>query len=158
VFEVNAAALSIASELGHRLTEQGGAALMIDYGHDQSGFSDTLQAVKGHAYHPVLLDPGYADITAHVDFAALGDALRTSGAAVYPVTAQGPLLAALGLGPRSEMLMQRATDAQRTALQQAVQRLAAPEGMGRLFRTLCATQPGLPTPAGFEAMQGDDAP
>ena len=32
---------------------------------------DTLQAVRGHAFAPVLADPGEQDLTAHVDFEAL---------------------------------------------------------------------------------------
>ena len=49
---------------------KGGAALIIDYGHEQPGFGDTLQAVKRHRRHDALDEPGNADLTAHVDFFA----------------------------------------------------------------------------------------
>ena len=47
-------------------------ALFIDYGPAEPSFGDTLQAVRGHAYTDPLAEPGTADLTAHVQFAALG--------------------------------------------------------------------------------------
>src|SRR5215470_2219640 len=68
VAEACPAALSLAADLARRLSADGGAALFIDYGHPESAWGDTLQAVRQHRYHPVLEAPGSADITAHVDF------------------------------------------------------------------------------------------
>src|SRR5690348_1649782 len=68
--EVRPAATALAASLGARLSRQGGAALFIDYGHATSACGDTLQAVRGHRRHDVLAEPGTADLTAHVDFAA----------------------------------------------------------------------------------------
>ena len=44
--------------LGRRLVRQGGAALVIDYGHVESAAGDTLQAVGGHAFVNPLESPG----------------------------------------------------------------------------------------------------
>ena len=60
----------------------GGAGLFIDYGHLDPGFGDTLQAVRKHRYEDALENPGEADLTAHVDFAALADAAR-AGASTH---------------------------------------------------------------------------
>ena len=49
VLEQPEAALDIAAGLAARLAAQGGAALVIDYGHGASAVGDTLQAVKRHA-------------------------------------------------------------------------------------------------------------
>ena len=57
--------------LGQRVVHQGGAALVIDYGHVGSAAGETLQAVGGHAFANPLLTPGEVDLTAHVDFQAL---------------------------------------------------------------------------------------
>ena len=65
--------LALAQTLADRVCRDGGVVLIIDYGHVQSAPGETLQAVKRHSYHPVLSDPGDADVTAHVDFAALKD-------------------------------------------------------------------------------------
>ena len=48
---------NIAFELGRRVRD-GGAALLIDYGHAWYGLGETLQAVSGHAYVDPLTAPG----------------------------------------------------------------------------------------------------
>jgi NADH dehydrogenase [ubiquinone] 1 alpha subcomplex assembly factor 7 len=139
-------ALSIAAALGARLAEQGGAALIIDYGPAESGFGDTLQAIRHHARAEPLAEPGSADLTAHVDFAALARAAA-------PATAHGPMpmglfLQRLGLMSRAAILA-RSAPAQAGMILSGAQRLTLPEQMGRLFKALCLCHPSLPTPAGF---------
>ena len=56
----------------------GGAALIIDYGHAHSGLGETLQAVSGHTFADPLRAPGEADLTAHVDFEAIQQVRRAS--------------------------------------------------------------------------------
>ena len=67
-------------ELGRRLADDGGAALVIDYGHAESAVGETLQAVGQHAYADPLTAPGDIDLTAHVDFQALARAVEAMGA------------------------------------------------------------------------------
>ena len=67
-------------ELGRRIARDGGAALVIDYGHAESAVGDTLQAVGQHAYADPLSAPGNIDLTAHVDFQALAQAAEAMGA------------------------------------------------------------------------------
>ena len=74
---------ALAAALGARIGADGGAALIIDYGHDRPGTGDTLQALKRHRRHGVLDDPGSADLTAHVDFSALAAAAQRAGAGVF---------------------------------------------------------------------------
>ena len=69
--------------LGRRLVRQGGAALVIDYGHVESAPGDTLQAVGGHAFVNPLQSPGEVDLTAHVDFQAFALAAESMGARVH---------------------------------------------------------------------------
>ncbi len=61
VVEVAEASASIAARLAARFAAQRGVLLAIDYGHAGSGFGDTLQAVKRHAFVDVLAEPGEAD-------------------------------------------------------------------------------------------------
>jgi len=51
--EVCGAALALAEEMGKRLAEDGGAALLVDYGEDGT-LSETLQGVKDHEFINVL--------------------------------------------------------------------------------------------------------
>ena len=136
--------------LAARLAAEGGAALFLDYGPAESGLGDSLQALSRHGAADPLGPPGSADITAHVDFAALARVARAVGAAAHGPVPQGLFLQSLGLVSRAAML---ARAAPRTAGMQlsAAQRLVAPEGMGRLFKALALCHPGLPTPPGFEA-------
>ena len=68
--ELCAPASAIAGEIGRRIASQGGVALIVDYG-GWGGTGDTFQAVRGHRKVDPLATPGDADLTAHVDFAAL---------------------------------------------------------------------------------------
>ena len=149
IAEIRPEAGRIAAALGRRLADQGGAALVIDYGHATSAPGDTLQAVKDHAFHPVLDTPGEADITAHVDFQALAEAAGGSGAAVHGPLPQGTWLRRLGVEARAAALARAAPD-QRETVEAALARLIQPDAMGTLFKVLALTTPGLPTPPGFE--------
>jgi NADH dehydrogenase [ubiquinone] 1 alpha subcomplex assembly factor 7 len=148
VREVCAPALALAAQLGARLARDGGAALFLDYGPAASGPGDSLQAVREGRPASPLADPGSADLTAHVDFAAFAAAARGAGAATWGPVPQGMFLARLGLHRRTDALA-RANPAQAPALVAAAQRLAEPHGMGRLFKALALTHPDLPAPAGF---------
>jgi SAM-dependent MidA family methyltransferase len=144
-------AAALAASLGARLAAQGGAALFLDYGPAESGFGDSLQAVRGQARGlDPLADPGEADLTAHVDFAALAAAARTAGAAAHGALPQGLFLTRIGLMRRASMLAQSRPRLAGEILSGA-ERLVAAEAMGRLFKVLALCDPALPAPPGFEA-------
>ena len=138
-----------ARALAERLAAQGGAALIIDYGHSKSAPGDTLQAVRGHRHAPVLAKPGEQDLTAHVDFEALGRAARKAGAAVTPVVAQGRWLERLGIAARSQALA-TAHPERKAEVDSALDRLCGPAEMGSLFKVMAIHSPLWPAPAGFE--------
>jgi len=137
--------------IAERLAREGGAALVIDYGHGGTGTGDTLQAVRRHAFAKVLADPGSADLTAHVDFQALREAAGGAGARVYGPVPQGDFLLALGIDERAARLTAGAAPEVGARIRQARERLVSAEQMGRLFKVLAVTAPSLPVPAGFEA-------
>jgi SAM-dependent MidA family methyltransferase len=148
VVEVNAAAVALASALGTRLAAQGGAVLAIDYGHAEPGSGDTLQAVRAHLPADPFARPGEQDLTAHVDFGALGEALAAGGARPLGPVEQGQWLLSLGLAARTAALA-RAAPARADDLAAAHRRLSHPDEMGRLFKVLGATAPSWPALAGF---------
>ncbi|WP_420394554.1 SAM-dependent methyltransferase [Acuticoccus sp.] len=135
------------AEIAATLARHGaGLALLVDYGYAGPGEGETLQAVRAHAPVDVLDRPGEADLSAHVDFAALAAAARGAGAAVHGPVGQGDLLLALGLLERAGALGAAAGEVERSALTAAVRRLAGDgEGeMGALFKALALT--GRPEP------------
>ena len=139
---------ALATTIAARLNTQGGAALTIDYGFAGPAVGDTLQAMKAHRYVPVLDEPGHADLTAHVDFAALAAGFAAGGADVYGALEQSAFLQRLGARERVEALSARATREGRASLEAGLARLTEREQMGSLFKTLVATSPGL-LPPGF---------
>ena len=149
IAETCPAALALATSLGARIQSEGGAALLIDYGHAKSACGDTLQAVRRHAYHPVLDAPGSADLTAHVDFAAFAAAARAAGAGVHGPVTQGEFLRALGIEARMARLLERASPAQRKTIESGVHRLIDRAEMGTLFKAIALTRADAPVPAGF---------
>lgn len=149
IIENSPASETITRDLARRISHQGGAALIIDYGHTQSTSGDTLQAVRAHQYADPFDAPGEADLTAHVDFAALARAAQEQGARVHGPVTQGQFLHTLGIEARAARLKARATTPQDREIDLALHRLTAPDQMGRLFKALALSTPGGPTPAGF---------
>ncbi|MEZ5892180.1 MAG: SAM-dependent methyltransferase [Parvularculaceae bacterium] len=150
VFEISTDARKMIGELCRTLIEHRGHALIIDYGHMQRGFGDTLQAVRDHQYWPPLSSPGRADITAHVDFESLSDAALDAGANVFGPVTQGRFLDRLGLALRVEALARGQNPETADAIRAGAARIAAPNAMGEMFKVMCVSAPSLPVPAGFE--------
>lgn len=141
----------IATELARRLTKDGGAALVIDYGYTQPKFGETLQAVRHHAYAEPLEAPGDADLTALVDFTALAASVHAVGAAVHGPVSQGDFLRRLGIELRAERLKAQATSEQASDIESSLARLTqGGEGMGELFKALAIADPSLGALPGFE--------
>jgi len=149
VIEICPIGREIAAEIGRRIAEHGGAALIVDYGHAGPAFGDTLQAVRNHAYAPPLEAPGEADLTAHVDLAALLDAGAGAGVSGWEPVEQGEFLLALGLRERVDALARRAPE-RAAEFVEAADRLADPGRMGRLFKAVSIASTALGAPAGFE--------
>jgi NADH dehydrogenase [ubiquinone] 1 alpha subcomplex assembly factor 7 len=123
-------------------------ALFIDYGPAEAAFGDTLQAVRDHAYADPLVEPGAADLTAHVQFAALIEEARAAGLAADGPLTQAEFLGRLGVVERTARLM-AANPARAGEIEAGTQRLMSPGGMGQLFKAVTARSPGLPVPPGF---------
>jgi SAM-dependent MidA family methyltransferase len=124
------------------------AALLIDYGPAAPALGDTLQAVRNHAYADPLAEPGAADLTAHVQFAAVIAKARAAGLAADGPLTQAELLGRLGIVERTARLM-AANPARAASIETGTQRLMSPGGMGQLFKAIAIRSPGLPVPPAF---------
>ena len=136
------------ADLASKLAAFGGAALLIDYGHSRRASGDTLQAVRGHRFAPVLDKPGEQDLTAHVDFETTALAAREAGAAATAVVSQGQWLGRLGIAARAQALA-RLHPNRRQDIEAALDRLCSPDQMGGLFKVIALHSPDWPAPAGF---------
>jgi len=142
----------VAMELGRRLARDGGAALVIDYGHAESAVGDTLQAVGQHAFADPLTASGNIDLTAHVDFQALAKAVEAMGANGFGPLQQSEFLRRLGIETRAASLKSKAADNVVADIDAALLRLIGQDrtSMGALFKVAAFAHPTLGVPPGFE--------
>ncbi len=145
IAEICPAGLALMDAIARRVAAANGAALIIDYGPAESGLGDSFQALKRHRYHLPLEELGTADLTAHVDFGALKACALEAGAQIFGPTAQGDFLRSLGIELRADMLARKSDAATAEILHRQVQRLIAPEQMGRLFKAIGLAGPQLET-------------
>ncbi|WP_210162570.1 class I SAM-dependent methyltransferase [Cucumibacter marinus] len=134
IWEVNFGARQLIAEVADLLKARGGAALFIDYGYADTQTGDTFQAVAGHRFADPFADPGHADLTAHVDFGALGEIARERGLN-YSLTTQAQFLADHGIGQRAHDLASKNPEEADTT-KTAFTRLTASDQMGELFKVM----------------------
>ncbi|MGV6876581.1 class I SAM-dependent methyltransferase [Pseudochelatococcus sp. B33] len=152
LMEFPASHLIAVRQIAERVTRHGGALLAIDYGHLRTGYGETLQAVKNHAFVGVLDAPGESDVTVHVDFAALAQGALMAGAAVHGPVFQADFLTRLGIRERAQALKAQAPS-HAAAIDAALARLTDSDsrGMGRLFKAIVVAHPALPLLPGFDS-------
>ena len=148
IIETSPASVAVARQLVHLIGTRGGAALIIDYGHERTSAGETLQAVAKHLYADPWTAPGERDLTAHVDFEAISAAAAESAVPVFGPVGQGKWLEAMGISLRADALAETAPHRAKE-LAAARRRLTAPEEMGTLFKVLALVAKGWPDPAGF---------
>ncbi|MET3581609.1 SAM-dependent MidA family methyltransferase [Mesorhizobium robiniae] len=145
IVEVAPARAALMATITERISSRGGAGLFLDYGYFRPGIGDTLQALRKHDHEDVLANPGEADLTAHVDFAALAAVVRAHGLDAH-LSTQGEFLVEMGLLERAGQLGAKADQAAREKIASEVERLAGPQAMGDLFKVLAVLPAGIAVP------------
>jgi NADH dehydrogenase [ubiquinone] 1 alpha subcomplex assembly factor 7 len=138
--------------LASRIVANGGALLVVDYGYTETQLGETLQALNDHSFVDPLQSPGESDLTAHVDFAALGREAEAAGARVHGPVQQAAFLLSLGIRERAESLRRKASPAQAQSITSALARLtdcSTPNSMGRLFKAFAITPQAMHSIPGF---------
>ncbi|MFA8440724.1 class I SAM-dependent methyltransferase [Yoonia sp.] len=138
---------AITASISAKIAAFGGTALIIDYGDWQSQ-GDTLQALKAQAHVDPLTTPGDADLTAHVDFAAI--AAHASPARFSRLTGQGVFLERLGITGRAQALAAKLSGDALTSHIAAHRRLTHPAEMGELFKVISIYPVTAQPPPGLE--------
>lgn len=130
----------IVQQLARRITEDGGAALIADYGHDGTK-TDTFRGFKGHQLHDVLASPGSADLTADVDFSYLRRVAGGGVACMGPVS-QRTFLKNMGIDTRLQVLLRNCSDpSTRKQLISSYDMLTNPAKMGERFHFFSLLHP-----------------
>ena len=160
IVEMSPRALFLAASVANVLAENGGAALVCDYGYLAQRFAPragSLQAFYRHKAVDPLTRIGACDLSAEVDFDALLQifanrlatrvANRLGEEGECRVQTQGAFLRAAGVASKS-VPKSVPTDAQKDAskdvtrgVQKVVRRLISPDAMGEKFKVLTAFAP-----------------
>lgn len=127
-----------------------GGVWFIDYGHRRKDYyspSRSEGTLRCHYRHRVHDDPliltGLQDITAWVDFDALGDAAGSAEFQVKDLVSQSDFLFSHGLQDVFEASYSSSRDeAMRYRLAQEVKRLTLPSEMGEVFKVMVCSKPG----------------
>lgn len=144
--EVNLAAPEVMGALASRIER--GYLFAIDYGHEAKDLyvgwrrMGTLMAFRSHSPQPdPLSTPGLLDLTAHVDFTSLANALRASDFEVAPTVSQAEALTVLGLPEAMQAAESRGHEdvARYAEERRAAATLTNLEGLGRI-RVLAASK------------------
>ncbi|KLN62240.1 hypothetical protein WH96_01575 [Kiloniella spongiae] len=149
VVELSSIAANVSAQISNHITQYGGVALFVDYGWGTPTAKPSLQAIRNHKKHNVLLEPGTADLSAFVDFPTLQKSAKANGVSVHGPLNQGDFLRSLGIEQRAEMLRLNADEKQAIDITAAEHRLTDPSQMGDLFKVMALTRPDQPTPAAF---------
>jgi len=148
LIEISPAYAQIMDQLKTLFTAHPGRALFIDYGPEVTEFGDTLQAIKRHEKIGVFDMPGESDLTARVDFSAIAELTQKAGLDHSAIITQSELLSKLGIEMRAVTLTRNKPEAKPKLIRQ-LHRLMDSEQMGQLFKAICISAIGLPTPLGF---------
>ncbi len=151
LLEVCPAAHQVLDAVKKRFEFSPGRALFIDYGPGTTEFGDTLQALKRHEKVGVFSDPGNTDLTARVDFAALGEFAGSIDLTATAPVSQNEFLSKLGIEMRAATLAKASPDSKLKIARQ-LDRLTGEEQMGTLFKAMCFQSDGLVVPMGFRTI------
>lgn len=149
VVELSPQTVALGSDLGRRLVDHGGAALIVDYGKHAPDGRPSLQAVRNHRAADPLAEPGLCDLSADVAFAALSAAIRGAGADSWGPITQANFLEECGVHQLAARALGSVAGRESGSLRMALDRLLAKDGMGTRFLVLAATSGTEGPPGGF---------
>ena len=131
---------SLVETIAKRLRTAAGRALIIDYGDVSGQAGDSFQALYRHQKIHALDHVGEADLTAHVDFAALISAANADGLGTSGPVSQRQFLQSLGIEARRDALI-HANPHCESDLTRSVERLVGEAHMGGLFHVVALESP-----------------
>ena len=128
------------NDLSKIVLKQGGIGIFVDYGFTVPVYGTSLQGVMNHQFVSPFEHFGECDITAHVNFAALGGKILENELTLHGPVSQGDFLTRLGIVVRAEHLHKIASGQQGQDINSALERLVGKDTknnqMGELFKVV----------------------
>ena len=119
-----------------------GGLLAFDYGYTDNKNRDTLQSLKKHKYMDIFSQPGYSDITSHINFKLFHKILSENNLDVEKIIKQSEFLKKIGILERANILSQKMTFKSKANMFYRLKRLLDPKEMGNLFKVIFAQKKG----------------
>ncbi|OQS07414.1 hypothetical protein THRCLA_00559 [Thraustotheca clavata] len=149
--EISPTGIAIIQDVSRRIAQDGGAALIVDYGRDHPS-EVSLRGIQNHEFVSVLREPGDVDLSIDVDFSTLRRYATESGEvkAFGPIE-QGLFLKEMGIEHRMAALFQNCSEETQEEIYKAYERLVHPDQMGTIFKAMALIStkvPGVPVAFG----------
>lgn len=130
--EISPESYQVANEIAKILKDNGGAALIADYGRNYP-LEDSVRAISSHKFTSILSSPGDFDISADVDFSLLARACEDVAYTHGPIT-QSTFLRSMGIVPRIQSAASGMTTEERKNIALTFDRLISPKQMGLAYK------------------------
>ena len=148
IIEINFKIRKIINCISNFIKKNSGAAIFFDYGY-VDGNGDSLQGVKNNKFANPLDDPGFIDLTSHVNFKDIQLNAKENKIDVYGPNKQGLFLKNMGALQRLDILEKTANDHQKQELRNGLNRLMNDNEMGELFKVIALAPKNFPSLEGF---------
>ena len=148
IIEINFKVREIINNISNFIKKNSGAAIFFDYGYID-GFGDSFQGIKDNKPINPLSEPGFVDLTSHVNFKDIKLQVKKNNINFYGPNTQSLFLEEMGALQRLRILERNAKDHQRKDLRIGLNRLMSNKEMGNLFKVIALSSKNFPSLEGF---------
>ena len=148
IIEINFKVREIINNISNFIKKNSGAAIFFDYGY-LDGYGDSFQGIKDNKPINPLSDPGFVDLTSHVNFKDIKLQAKKNNINFYGPNTQNLFLEEMGAIQRLRILERNAKDHQRKDLRIGLNRLMSDKEMGNLFKVIALSSKNFPSLEGF---------
>lgn len=148
IIEINFKVREIISNISNFIKKNSGAAIFFDYGY-LDGHGDSFQGIKDNKPINPLSDPGFVDLTSHVNFKDIKLQAKKNNINFYGPNTQSLFLEEMGAIQRLRILEKNAKDHQQKDLRVGLNRLMSDKEMGNLFKVIALSSKNFPSLEGF---------
>ena len=148
IIEINFKVREIINNISNFIKKNSGAAIFFDYGY-LDGHGDSFQGIKDNKPINPLSDPGFVDLTSHVNFKDIILQAKKNNINFYGPNTQSLFLEEMGAIQRLRILERNAKDHQRKDLRIGLNRLMSNKEMGNLFKVIALSSKNFPSLEGF---------